>query len=1197
MRSVRPPWGATTVLVGLVFPACAFAAPLPRLVDLAAPPGAEASPVLRVFGEDAGDRLGSAVAFGDFNADGAHDLLVGAPGAAPGGRVGAGAAAIVWGGPALPPAIDLNTGGAISPAGEARILGGAAGGHLGAAVAAGDVNGDGIDDALLGAPDGGAGTVVVIFGAANLPASVLDLSTPPGTHGEVRILGDDEGDTAGAALTAADVNADGFADIAIGAPRATVPAGSAGAGEVYIIYGAPSLPGVIDLNTDGEISPAQETRILGAGAGDALGAALGQGDVDADGFADIVLGAPGASPAGGAGAGVAIVIYGDDVPPATVIDLSGPSGAAGETRILGDDAGDRLGASVAVGDFTGDGRGDVAAGAPGASIGGRTGSGLTFIVYSGAGFAGTVIDLDTDDLISPANETRLLGAAAGDGLGSALAFSDANGDGLAGVFAGAASADVAAGGDGGWLAGIYASAFRAGNFADLAASAEDVRVLGAASGDRLGATGIAAGDLNSDGFEDFAMGAPAGLSPLPGSPGRAGYVAVVFGAGDATTATVRRGSRIGDGPGNAPIPPLPFGPVGRATIDFSDDDVSASGGGQSPLSTIVVRRQPAFTYAPLLFTPEAEWEFTTARQNADPARVILQGLGAGAPGPWPGLALVTDDGGATWYAPAQTRDEGRRRIVLDTQSFPRTAALITSPIEGAPRVIGALLTDRDQSGGVTAGDVVSLVMDQSVVVRPGLITPVSFSVPVQGDSLGFSGFSVAGNAFNARLIDITLGVGAALTVAGAFASTEIAPDSPSGIDIRAGLPPTAIQSVAGVPALPGDGVDIVFPLIGRGGTVGPEGQSLTVTDSPDAAYTGHVCSIPAGALPASFAWGMRTPPENLGIPSAVQITLDAAQSAAAQGGDVTFAVPATLTLQYLDSDFDQERGQVEATMRICQVVEGPPGLFACVPVAGEQAVDPVANTVRVSLRSLNPQGSSGEVGIFATLPVNPVEERSILIRPGAGAARLQGPPTLAPGASGLYAQHAVEFPGFALAGATDPDRRQITMRSATIFERVSLTGGGSFPTTSGALFVIETRSATGALTAFAEPVHITVEFRRGAGSDDVVGFDGVSRDPTQLVLVRDVLDGAGVDFQPLAGGASPALSLSPSGGTLRVTDVHGLTGPSGRGAWGAVAVGAPLTLPERIVNHLLGLSASDQGLQQNGDGVLDVADLVLSLTP
>jgi hypothetical protein len=183
-------------------------------------------------------------------------------------------------------------------AAPARVLEGvAAGDTFGRSVAsAGDVNGDGFADLVVGAryadPGGrsNAGTASVFLGSASgvsaMPARVLE--------------GAEAGDFFGSSFASGgDVNGDGYADLVVGAMYAT-PGGRIGAGTVSVFHGSASGVG------------AAPARVLhGVAAHDVFGGSVASaGDVNGDGYADLVVGAPGASPGGRQSAGTVSVFHG-----------------------------------------------------------------------------------------------------------------------------------------------------------------------------------------------------------------------------------------------------------------------------------------------------------------------------------------------------------------------------------------------------------------------------------------------------------------------------------------------------------------------------------------------------------------------------------------------------------------------------------------------------------------------------------------------------------------------------------------------------------------------------------------------------------------------------------------------------------------------------------------------------------------------
>ena len=474
--------------------------------------GGSADAVL--VGEASYDRLGGSVsAAGDVNGDGFGDFILGAAGNGEGGY-NAGAAYVIFGKADGVGPLDLAV---LEPADGFKILGDAAYDRAGLSVAAaGDVNGDGFSDILVGAPgnDTGAanaGAAYLIFGRQSdihdLDLAALAADEGAGIHGTAA------SDYAGYSVSSAgDVDGDGFDDFVIGAYGR-----NSYQGVLYLLFGGPQGIGPIDLAA---IDPADGIAIAGGAAGARTGVRVAAaGDVNGDGFGDIAVGADGHD-GGGADAGLVYVIFGRGTGFGTV-DLADLDPADGFS-IQGEAAGDRLGLQVAAaGDVNADGYGDLILGAFTDSNGQDAGA-VYLIFGKQAGFGPVdLAGLDAGDGV------RIAGGAAGDAVGiGAAGAGDVNGDGFDDLLVGAFLAD-GGGVDSGAAYVVFgrATGLAGVDFANIAA-ADGFRLDGGSDYDHAGASVAAAGDLDGDGFGDLLVGAPD--DGTTGSNAGAAYV--VFGA-------------------------------------------------------------------------------------------------------------------------------------------------------------------------------------------------------------------------------------------------------------------------------------------------------------------------------------------------------------------------------------------------------------------------------------------------------------------------------------------------------------------------------------------------------------------------------------------------------------------------------------------------------------------------------------------
>lgn len=463
--------------------------------------------VIKIAGVGSEDLLTgtTSVAMGDFNGDDESDLIIGAPqGDGPDGdRPDAGDAYVIFG--PVEQSVDLAT-----TRGDIAIYGAAAGDGLGYSVLAADINDDGQDDVLVGAPGVTAGfdlrtdqgRVYVFFGGSDLnDTEVLDLQKDVF---DLAITGSEGFSRLGHAMAAGDVNGDGTGDLVVGAPFAGRPEGSApgsertALGEAYVILGDEDLSGERNIARD-----EYDSLISGGYAFGEFASSLAVADIDDDGKGDIIVGAHRSSVGETArgSSGAAYVFYGRNEFDRRISVQDGDEDA----MIIGA-AGSTLGYPLTTGDFNGDEVPDVAVGAQLESTGDIQGSGAVHIFFGGDRLS-SEIDLTED----PA-DVRIGGRDTSEFLPSALASTDLDGDGRAELVAG--SMLVAASDDrfGSGIVYVISVHDDSGDTIDLTNDNRAI-ILGEAAGDRLGnALGVGA---TEDG-----VGSVVALAPLADSNNR-----------------------------------------------------------------------------------------------------------------------------------------------------------------------------------------------------------------------------------------------------------------------------------------------------------------------------------------------------------------------------------------------------------------------------------------------------------------------------------------------------------------------------------------------------------------------------------------------------------------------------------------------------------------------------------------------------
>ncbi|HWB81101.1 MAG TPA: Ig-like domain-containing protein, partial [Nannocystaceae bacterium] len=299
-----------------------------------------------------------------------------------------------------------------------------------------------------------------------------------------------------------DVDGDGKGDVLVGAPAHGANE-RASSGRVYLVRGA-SVRGAIGLETiaAGEGGFAIDGEAPEVRAGEALAAA---GDVDGDGLADLLVGAPqtnlGNGPMGD-NVGRAFVIFGSDR--TQPLDLAELVASGAGQSFTGEKMGDAAGGALAgVGDVDGDGKGDFLVGAPLAGAG-ETRPGRSYLVLGRAGPGSWRFD----QRLAQGTAFAFDGEVQDDRSGSALAgIGDIDGDGLPELAIAAPASD----GDGIDRGRVYvvrgSAALASRSLSSIAAGEGGFAIDGEADLDAAGAAVAAVGDVDGDGEDDYAIAA------------------------------------------------------------------------------------------------------------------------------------------------------------------------------------------------------------------------------------------------------------------------------------------------------------------------------------------------------------------------------------------------------------------------------------------------------------------------------------------------------------------------------------------------------------------------------------------------------------------------------------------------------------------------------------------------------------------
>jgi hypothetical protein len=630
----------------------------------------------------------------------------------------------------------------------------------GSSIAVGDLNGDQVDDLIVGIPsnDGPgdrsrAGEVRVFFGGANLKGN-FDLAS---MRGDVQIFGATAFDLLGSNVGLFDVNSDNIRDLVISAPGADgINDARDNAGEVLAIFGGPSFrAGLVDLavTRPGLIA-------IGPNIGSQIGSSLAGADLNGDGNQDLIIGAPSA---GQQSAGFVLALRGISITIGTtqVVDLGGSQDLVFSVTVSTPNA--RLGTNVAAGDVNGDGRQDLVFSAPGLTNAAGIPTGGV-LVLNGPIMLQRPSSPITPNFISmgPANASR---------FGEGLAVGDIDLDQVDDLIVSAPGQAANGRANSGQTYVFYGGATLSGN-KDLSNSPADASFSGANPGDQLGSalsinpgtttpalsvSPILLADINRDGMRDLIIGAPNSTNPA-GRP-RNGQALIFLKGGnrfeqrdiqtkpaDVTILGSRAGDQIANRfavgdinndtkPDLVIAAPASSGPQSRtnggAIFVVSNFNLNAQGNNQPPVLSAVANQTVPETATVMVdfsaLDPDGAITFSLDRPPT-PSFVTLQDLGGGK-----GRLIISPPAGSRGsYTIALRATDNGNPPLFDAKSFSLTVTP-PAPLITAVAFDGKNLTINGSRFGTGAKVRINNV-DQSAKIKSS--SDISISLKGKAKKLG-----------------------------------------------------------------------------------------------------------------------------------------------------------------------------------------------------------------------------------------------------------------------------------------------------------------------------------------------------------------------------------------------------------------------------------------------------------------------------